>query len=103
MTPSNFLNFAFSRYTSWLWAGVILTNRQFLYRVSYLLCSACGVIFSPFFYAFLLIDVCFGETTVGHCFFSNRKNSPFSKYEVHYFGKNVASCPLSISCNPKDY
>uniref|UniRef100_A0A914H250 Ryanodine receptor n=1 Tax=Globodera rostochiensis TaxID=31243 RepID=A0A914H250_GLORO len=45
------------RYTCWLWTGVILTNRQFLYRVCYLLCSASGVLFSPFFYAFLLIDV----------------------------------------------
>uniref|UniRef100_A0A183FE63 Ion_trans domain-containing protein n=1 Tax=Heligmosomoides polygyrus TaxID=6339 RepID=A0A183FE63_HELPZ len=45
------------RYTCWLWIGVILTNGQFLYRVGYLLCSACGVIISPFFYAFHLIDV----------------------------------------------
>uniref|UniRef100_A0AC34RNW2 EF-hand domain-containing protein n=1 Tax=Panagrolaimus sp. JU765 TaxID=591449 RepID=A0AC34RNW2_9BILA len=45
------------RYTCWLWLGVILTNGQFLYRVGYLLCSVCGVIFSPFFYAFHLIDV----------------------------------------------
>ncbi|KAL3078921.1 hypothetical protein niasHS_014703 [Heterodera schachtii] len=45
------------RYNCWLWTGVILTNRQFLYRVCYLLCSASGVLFSPFFYAFLLIDV----------------------------------------------
>ncbi|KAI6237110.1 hypothetical protein M3Y95_00230500 [Aphelenchoides besseyi] len=45
------------RYACWLWIGVILANGQFLYRVCYLLCSACGVIFSPFFYAFLLIDV----------------------------------------------
>ncbi|VDL83789.1 unnamed protein product [Nippostrongylus brasiliensis] len=45
------------RYTCWLWIGVILTNGQFLYRVGYLLCSACGVFISPFFYAFHLIDV----------------------------------------------
>lgn len=45
------------RYASWLWIGVILTNGQFLYRVAYLFCSTCGVVFSPFFYAFLLIDV----------------------------------------------
>lgn len=45
------------RYTCWLWTGVILTNRQFLYRVCYLLCSVLGVFLSPFFYAFLLIDV----------------------------------------------
>ncbi|KHJ76307.1 hypothetical protein OESDEN_24073, partial [Oesophagostomum dentatum] len=34
-----------------------MTNAQFLYRVFYLLCSACGVFISPFFYAFHLIDV----------------------------------------------
>uniref|UniRef100_A0A7E4VXK5 EF-hand domain-containing protein n=1 Tax=Panagrellus redivivus TaxID=6233 RepID=A0A7E4VXK5_PANRE len=45
------------RYTCWLWLGVILTNGQFLYRVFYLMCSACGVFISPFFYAFHLIDV----------------------------------------------
>ncbi|TKR86989.1 hypothetical protein L596_011474 [Steinernema carpocapsae] len=45
------------RYNCWLWLGVILTNGQFLYRVGYLLCSVCGVFFSPFFYAFHLIDV----------------------------------------------
>ena len=45
------------RYTCWLWLGVILTNGQFLYRVGYLLCSICGVVFSPFFYAFHLIDI----------------------------------------------
>uniref|UniRef100_A0A8R1HP75 Ryanodine receptor n=2 Tax=Caenorhabditis japonica TaxID=281687 RepID=A0A8R1HP75_CAEJA len=45
------------RYSCWLWLGVILTNGQFLYRVGYLLCSACGVFLSPFFYAFHLIDV----------------------------------------------
>ncbi|CAB3399073.1 unnamed protein product [Caenorhabditis bovis] len=45
------------RYSCWLWLGVILTNGQFLYRVGYLLCSACGVFSSPFFYAFHLIDV----------------------------------------------
>lgn len=45
------------RYACWLWFGVILTNNQFLYRVAYLICSTCGVLFSPFFYAFLLIDV----------------------------------------------
>nr|CAD2195338.1 unnamed protein product [Meloidogyne enterolobii] len=45
------------RYSCWLWTGVILTNRQFLYRVCYLLCSVLGVFISPFFYAFLLIDV----------------------------------------------
>ncbi|CAI5451931.1 unnamed protein product [Caenorhabditis angaria] len=45
------------RYSCWLWLGVILTNGQFLYRVGYLLCSACGVFISPFFYAFHLIDV----------------------------------------------
>ncbi|KAI6242082.1 Ryanodine receptor 1 [Aphelenchoides fujianensis] len=44
-------------YACWLWVGVILTNGQFLYRVFYVVCSVCGVIFSPFFYAFLLIDV----------------------------------------------
>ncbi|KAK6015674.1 hypothetical protein OSTOST_18875 [Ostertagia ostertagi] len=44
------------RYTCWLWIGVIFTNGQFLYRVGYLLCSACGVFISPFFYAFHLID-----------------------------------------------
>ncbi|VDO29597.1 unnamed protein product [Onchocerca flexuosa] len=45
------------RYACWLWLGVILTNGQFLYRVHYLLCSALGVLVSPFFYAFHLIDV----------------------------------------------
>uniref|UniRef100_A0A0N5AR96 Ryanodine receptor n=1 Tax=Syphacia muris TaxID=451379 RepID=A0A0N5AR96_9BILA len=45
------------RYTCWLWLGVILTNGQFLYRVLYLVASACGVFVSPFFYAFHLIDV----------------------------------------------
>ncbi|ULT90419.1 hypothetical protein L3Y34_008632 [Caenorhabditis briggsae] len=45
------------RYSCWLWIGVIFTNGQFLYRVGYLLCSACGVFLSPFFYAFHLIDV----------------------------------------------
>uniref|UniRef100_A0A0M3KEE3 Ryanodine receptor 44F (inferred by orthology to a D. melanogaster protein) n=1 Tax=Anisakis simplex TaxID=6269 RepID=A0A0M3KEE3_ANISI len=45
------------RYTCWLWIGVILTNGQFLYRVNYLFCSAAGVFWSPFFYAFHLIDV----------------------------------------------
>uniref|UniRef100_A0A0N4ZPH7 Ryanodine receptor 44F n=1 Tax=Parastrongyloides trichosuri TaxID=131310 RepID=A0A0N4ZPH7_PARTI len=45
------------RYNCWLWFGVILTNAQFLYRVGYLICSTCGVVFSPFFYAFHLIDV----------------------------------------------
>ncbi|VDM37968.1 unnamed protein product [Toxocara canis] len=45
------------RYTCWLWLGVILTNGQFLYRVNYLFCSAAGVFWSPFFYAFHLIDV----------------------------------------------
>ncbi|KAF7623367.1 hypothetical protein Mgra_00010293, partial [Meloidogyne graminicola] len=45
------------RYSCWLWLGVILTNRQFLYRVCYLICSLLGVFISPFFYAFLLIDV----------------------------------------------
>lgn len=45
------------RYNCWLWFGVILTNAQFLYRVGYLICSTCGVVISPFFYAFHLIDV----------------------------------------------
>lgn len=45
------------RYYFWLFAGVILTNHQFLYRVGYVVCSACGVFISPFFYAFHLIDV----------------------------------------------
>uniref|UniRef100_A0A1I7RX29 MIR domain-containing protein n=1 Tax=Bursaphelenchus xylophilus TaxID=6326 RepID=A0A1I7RX29_BURXY len=45
------------RYNCWLWVGVILTNGQFLYRVMYLVVSSFGVAFSPFFYAFLLIDV----------------------------------------------
>ncbi len=34
-----------------------MTNGQFLYRIGYLICSMLGVIYSPFFYAFHLIDV----------------------------------------------
>jgi ryanodine receptor 2 len=45
------------RYYFWLFVGVILTNHQFLYRVGYVVISACGVFISPFFYAFHLIDV----------------------------------------------
>lgn len=45
------------RYYAWLCLGVIVTNTAFLYRCLYMLASLFGVFYSPFFYAFHLIDV----------------------------------------------